>query len=220
MANNFLTAMFHDAQAQDTYDSYLAGLGWSLSKSSSGFTLTCGGYSDRLSDLALKLLADFCSVNSADETSFLKDSHFRTTKDKIVRGLKSYFESRRADSLAQYYLNLLMSSKSQGIEKNLELAEAMSLDDVVKQHQSIWADGNLMIEVFYNGNISERDATTFFTQATNIVERTQSKHAPAKQMNDSSSWVPGPFERRLPPGEDLELHFTSLNPKEGEKWSI
>ena len=37
MQSNFITNIFADALAQETYDSYLAGLGWSLSKSSSGF---------------------------------------------------------------------------------------------------------------------------------------------------------------------------------------
>mmetsp|Transcript_18585 Transcript_18585/g.40225 ORF Transcript_18585/g.40225 Transcript_18585/m.40225 type:complete len:1247 (-) Transcript_18585:1784-5524(-) len=216
MQSNFLTNIFADSLAQDTYDAYLAGLGWSLSKSSSGFTLSCSGYSDRLSDLAIKLLTDFCHTGGSGDETFLKQSHFETTKDKVVRGLKSYFESRRADSLALYYRNLLLSSKGEGIESNLELAEAMTLADVAKQHDCIWTDEDMTIEVLYTGNVSQKEAEAFFGKATGIIERTQSRvlQKRAGPTNKCSPWVPGPFERRLLPGEDLELHFASKNPKE------
>ena len=106
-----------------------------MSASSSGLTLSCSGYSDRLTDFALKLLTDFCQGKP-----FLKESHFITAKDKIVRGLKGYFESSRADTLAFHYRNLLLSSKGGGVKNNLELAEGMTLTDVARQQQNIWAD--------------------------------------------------------------------------------
>ena len=212
MKSNFITNIFADSLAQETYDSYLAGLGWSLSKSSSGFTLSCSGYSDRLPDLALQLLKDFCDA----EGSFLKsESNFATTKDKIVRGLRSFFESRRADSLALYYRNLLLN-RGQGVEKNLLLAEAMSIDAVREQHQNIFTDKDMVIEVFYTGNVSKKDAEAFFGEATNIIEETQAKVLQERPVHNMlNQYVPGPFERRLVPGEDLELHFASKNPKEG-----
>ncbi|KAL7552322.1 hypothetical protein ACHAWF_015546 [Thalassiosira exigua] len=215
MKSRFLTHIFADALAQETYDAYLAGLGWSLSNSSSGFTLTCSGYSDRLSNLALKLLADFCSVgDTGDKASFLKGHYFATVKDKIERGLKSYFESRRADSLALYYRNLLLSSQGQGIEKNLEIAKAMTLADIAKQHQRIWADKNMMVEIYYSGNVSQKEAKDFSKKSIAILERAQSHVTQDAAHTINSTLVPGPFERRLPPGDDLELHFSSKNPKE------
>ena len=210
MKNNFMTNIFADALAQETYDAYLAGLGFSLSKSPSGFTLRCSGYSANLSDFAIQLLSDFSDVDGQD---FLKDSHFITTKDKIVRGLKSYFESRRADSLALYYSNLLLASRGSGIEKNLELAEAMTLEDIKNQHISLWSDSNVILEVFYTGNVSQKDAESFFSRAQTIIKQTQSK---VTKKSTVVPWVPGPFERRLIPGEELELHFQSKNPKEGK----
>mmetsp|Transcript_15246 Transcript_15246/g.27671 ORF Transcript_15246/g.27671 Transcript_15246/m.27671 type:complete len:1041 (-) Transcript_15246:645-3767(-) len=215
MQSNFLTNIFADAMAQDTYDSYLAGLGWSLSKSSSGFTLSCSGYSDRLSDFAIKLLTDFCHLDGSSDETFLKESHFITSKDKFVRGMRSYLESSRADSLALYYRNLLLTSKGDGIMKNLELAEAMKLTDVVNQQQEIWADENMVVEMFYTGNVSQKEAELFFDQTMDIIEKTQSKVLQDRaEQTKCSPWVPGPFERRLPPGEDIELHFASKNPKE------
>ena len=61
--SRFLTSLFADAQAQETYDAYIAGLGFTLSKSSSGFTLTVSGYSDRLSDFALKVCHEMFVFN-------------------------------------------------------------------------------------------------------------------------------------------------------------
>ena len=198
------------------YDAALAGLGWSLSKSSSGFTLSCSGYSDRLSELAMKLLTDFCRVGDDDE-SFLKESHFITTKDKTMRGLKSYLESSRADSVALYYRNLMLSSQGKGVEANLEVAESMKFEDVVNQHQEIWADSGMMLEVFYTGNVSKKEAEVFFSKATDVIKKTQAKVIQQRTKvfrPVASALMPGPFERRLIAGEDLELHFASKNPQD------
>jgi secreted Zn-dependent insulinase-like peptidase len=212
MKSNFITKIFADALAQETYDARLAGLGWSLSKSSSGFTLSCSGYSDRLPDLAMKLLTDFCHVS---DDSFLRESYFIATKDKIVRGLTSYFESSRADSLALYYRNLLLSSQGKGIEANLEVADSMTYVDIVNQHREIWADTGMVLEVLYTGNVSKKEAKTLFEKATDVIERTQAMVL-QDRIKNSSPLAPGPIERRLPAGEDLELHFSSKNPQEGK----
>jgi insulysin len=187
MQSEFLKNIFADSLAIDTYDAYLAGLGWSLTKTTAGFTLTCHGYSDRLSDLALKLLKEFASP------SFMESRHFATAKDKTVRGLSSFFESKRADSLAIYYRNLLMNYRGDGVELNLEIARAITLKDVEKHHVSIWADNELSLEVLYTGNVSEKQARSFFSDATDVIERTCSLVAQTEAVkNDSEkSWVPG-----------------------------
>jgi len=210
LQSEFLKSIFADALAIDTYDAYLAGLGWSLSKTSSGFTLTCHGYSDRLPDLALKLLKALTSP------TFLEDRHFTTAKDKTIRGLSSFFESRRADSLAVYYRNLLLNYKGNGVEENLEIAKAITLRDIEKHHAMIWADNDLSLEVFYTGNVSEKQARSFFSDATDVIDATRSLVAQKDNLDDSisESWTSGPLERRLPAGEDIELHFESKNPKE------
>jgi len=187
MQSEFLKSIFTDALAIDTYDAYLAGLGWSLSKTSSGFTLTCHGYSDRLPDLALKLL------NELTSPSFLAERHFTTAKDKIVRGLSSFFESRRADSLAIYYRNLLLNFKGCGVEQNLEIARAITLKDIEKHHALIWADDDLSLEVLYTGNVSEKQARTFFSDATDIIATTRPLVTQKEGVENSSSgsWVSG-----------------------------
>ena len=207
--SRYLASLFSDAQAQETYDAYIAGLGFSLSKTSSGFTLTVSGYSDRLSDFALKLLSDFCTVNED-----LLKPHFDTTKDKFVRSLKSFFQSSRADSLALYYRNLLVSGKGRGIEENLEIAESMVLDDIMKHHEEIFSDTNMLVECFYTGNVGKEAAEGFFSKATDIIKARRSRVETTIKVK--SEYIPGPLERRLLPGEDYELHFQSQNEKEGK----
>jgi insulysin len=188
MKSNFLTGIFADAMAQDTYDAHIAGLDWSLSKSSSGYTLSCYGYSDRLSDLALKLLTKFTAMKG--KGSFVNESYFQTNKDKTIRGLKSYFQSKRADSLAMYYRNLLMNWRGDGMEKSLEVAQAISLDDVISQHESIWSDAGMLLECLYTGNVSEKDARAFFERATDIV-KSRAKSTQVGEATQNWGWVPG-----------------------------
>ena len=242
LQSEFLKIIFADALAINTYDSLLAGLGWSLSKSSAGFKLTCHGYSDRLPDLALNLLKEFTSP------SFLKERHFSTAKDKTIRGLSSYFESRRADSLAVYYQNLMMNYKGDGIDENLEIAKEITLKELEKHHAMIWTDRDLSLEVLCTGNLSEEQSKSFYADATEIIDSTRSlvtlNEADQDRSNNpwasgeyfrgkkllffrifsilqmtnligsTSPFMPGPLERRLPAGEDVELHFESKNPKE------
>ena len=188
--------------AQETYHASLAGLSWSLSKSSSGFSLSCGGYSDRLPELAVKLLTDFCSLDGV-----MNPSHFTSSKDKTERSLRSYLASPRADSVALYY------SQGKGVEANLEVAESLTFEDIVDQHRRIWADTGMVMEVLYTGNVSKEEAETFFVKSMDVIERTQAKVLQYPVPSASAS-VPGPFERRLPAGEDLELHFASKNPQD------
>merc|ERR1712070_433833 len=103
--------------AQETYDAELAGLHWNLSLTSKGIKINMDGYSDRLSDLALTIMSEFLlpstgtnhekdahttttSSSSSSSTAlprFLQESYFHSVKDRVLRGLKSYYTTRRAD---------------------------------------------------------------------------------------------------------------------------
>jgi insulysin len=56
MKSTMLAVIFNQAMAQETYDAELAGLYWALSLGPSGIKLHCYGFSDRLPDLADKIL--------------------------------------------------------------------------------------------------------------------------------------------------------------------
>ena len=117
MHSSLLTSVFAQALAQETYDASLAGLHWSLSASSSGIRLSCSGYSDRLSDLAIKVLRDFINGD------FILESYVETTRDRAVRNISTYLSSRRADSHAQHYQSLMLSEKNAVIDVSLKFAK-------------------------------------------------------------------------------------------------
>uniref|UniRef100_A0A7S4QE70 Peptidase M16 N-terminal domain-containing protein n=1 Tax=Ditylum brightwellii TaxID=49249 RepID=A0A7S4QE70_9STRA len=155
MQSQILTGVFSDALAQETYDASLAGLHWSLYKSSAGIVLNCSGYSDRLPDLAIQLLKDFFMVGEEnkdnDKESFLQESHFTSTKDRAIRGYKSFFQSRRADTQAMYFRDLLMSSLGGGNEKSLVAAESITLESLKQQHKRILMDADKELECLFFG---------------------------------------------------------------------
>ena len=182
--SNLLTSIFHEATAQSTYDAHLAGLGFSLSKSSSGFTLTVSGYSDRLSDYAKELLTNFCS------SDFIGETQFASCKDGTVRSLRSFHESKRADSIAIYYRDLLVSGKGEGVEKSLATVEQISLDDVISHHHDVFSDSDSKLEVLYTGNVSQDQAAVMFDAAKNIVRKRRSVKADVSS-GTNTSWEPG-----------------------------
>jgi insulysin len=58
LQSSILSGLFSEAMAQETYDADLAGLYWSLTLGGSGIRLHCSGFSDRLPDLALKIMGE------------------------------------------------------------------------------------------------------------------------------------------------------------------
>ena len=202
--SSLLSSMYAQAQAQETYDAALAGLHWSLSLNSAGVLISCSGFSDRLPDLALKILEDFITGD------FLQENHFVSCRDRVVRNLKTFLESRRADSDAMYYRDLLLTSNSLGVDSSLEAAEAATLEAVKAHHVALMQNEETVSECLFTGNVSSSEATRFFNSVSEMLV----KAIPKLQRAGSQSWIPGDVERRLPPGGDVELHFASKNPQE------
>ena len=202
--STLLASMFNQALAQDTYAASLAGLGWDLSLSSGGIGLNCSGFSDRLHDLALEVLSAFL------KPTFMTEFHFSGAKDRLIRSLKTFFESRRADSHAVYYRNLILDSSSVDIESSLQAAEAVTLQDVQEHHKSLVQNKEVFLDCFLCGNVSEGDAKTFFESATSQLLKARS----GQPLADATMWIPGPTETRLGANDDIDLHFSSQNPHE------
>lgn len=206
LLSSLLAGMFNEAMAQETYDADLAGLYWSLSLGASGIKLNCFGFSDRLPDLGLKILSDFLSG------CWLKQQYFESCRDRLVRGLRTYFESRRADSHATYYRDALMASKDDGINESLEIALAIGFDEVSTHHQSILKETLPSVDCLFAGNVSAKDASRFFNSARSEVERASMK---ANGESTQEALIPsGALERQLEPGQEIQLHFASENPEE------
>jgi hypothetical protein len=68
------------------------------------------------------------------------------------------------------------------------------MDDILQQHQNIWTDDNIVLECLYTGNVSEKEATTFFEKANGIIERARMKATEETRYvsaEKSTSLVPG-----------------------------
>lgn len=197
LKSSMLAGIFSEALAQETYDASLAGLYWSLSLTSSGIRVSCSGYSDRLPDLALKVLDEFFLLGknrteNTEDGSFLKESYVASTKDRLVRSFRTYFQSRRADSHAMYYRDMLCSSEDDGIDLSLEVTEKMTLESLEKHRRQILRNDETEVECLFSGNVSEAQAKDFFSKASNILHEAsiESKNASPSRVN-SNAWVPG-----------------------------
>jgi len=193
-----VTGIFSEALAQETYDADLAGLYWSLSASSSGIQLSCSGYSDRLPDLALKLLQDFYLVGQTDDNkgdgveSFFKQSYFASVKDRLMRNFRTYFQSRRADAHAMYYRDMLLSSRDEGLDVSLGVTEITTLESLKEHHKVILENDESEIECLFTGNVSKEQAQEFFSKAASIHQSvTQGSKRDPSGDEKLDVWTPG-----------------------------
>jgi insulysin len=200
--STILSAIFSEAIAQEIYDADLAGLYASLSLSTSGIHINCSGFSDRLGDLALKILNEFLAGD------FLTERFFQSAQDRVLRNLKGFFESRRADAYAVYYRDFLLASVDSGIEDALKITEGATLHTTKTYLQKLLQNPESSIECFCIGNVSTKDAQNFFSDVCSAIEKSTSFG-----QSSERAWIPDNMERLLP-RQDLELHFTSRNPQE------
>jgi secreted Zn-dependent insulinase-like peptidase len=208
VSSSILSRMFSQAMSQDTYDADLAGLYWGVSLSSSGMRFSYSGFHDRLPDLSLDILRAFAS--RAPDSWVRQERFFTAAKDKLLRNLRTFFTSRRADAHANYYRDLLLEDQQASLETSIAAAESLTLNDVLAHHEAILMNESVFVDSLSMGNLSEEQARTFFAKATEFLMEARS----GRPLADGSLWRPSISEVRLSPGEDIEIHFPSANPQE------
>ena len=201
---SILASMFYDSQAVETYDADLAGLHWSLSCTQSGVKVSCSGFSDRLPDLASTILKKFYDPSG----DFLQDHFLESARDHMLRSLRTYFESRRADYHAIYYRDFLMASVGQPLDASIEETEKVTMESIKAYHKGLLKNNEALIECFYTGNVSESTAKKFYEESSTLV--TSVRDGEGAPM----TWTPAGIERRIPAGTDYQLHFASKNLQE------
>ena len=206
--SSILSNMFSQAQAQETYDADLAGLYWNVNLISGGIRFGFSGYHDRLPDLTMDILKAF--ARRSTDSWVREERFFRSAKDKLLRNLRTFFSSRRADSHANYYRDLLLEDQQGSIEESIHVAESVTLDDVLKHHGVLLQNECVFLDCLCLGNLSKDQSIDLFLQATDLLTLI---HAGQKLAADEL-WRPGRSEARLTPGEDFELHFASENLEE------
>lgn len=142
-------------------------------------------------------LYSFCSRTAGEFLSgdFVQASYFESTKDRVIRGLRTYFESRRADSHAMYYRDALLASQDGGIEESLNIAMKAQLEDVQKHFETILSNKEISLECLFSGNVSEHDAATFYNAVSSTIQKAQeinSHHIPSS----AKALIPGKFKKQ------------------------
>ena len=203
--SSLLASMFREALAQETYDADISGLSWNLSTSQQGIKLQCNGFSDKLSELVKKLLDDFLAGK------FIQERYFQAGKDRLLRNLRLYFSSRRADSLALYYRDFLMCHSDGGIPAAVAATENCTLDSLKYHHQNLLQNEESSIDCLYTGNVSSSEARAVFEHVLLSYDNAAKL---ARKEEVPTLWVPGPIERVLKEGEEVHLHFQSQNEQE------
>lgn len=110
---------------------------------------------------------------------FLKPSFFESTKDRVIRGLRTFFESRRADSHAMYYRDALLASKDNGIEDSLAMAIAADFETIKEHHAQILRNNEVVMDCLFSGNVSAKEAKNFFWQTSASIGEAQQLSSPA-----------------------------------------
>ena len=115
----------------------------------------------------------------------------------MVRYLASYLLSNRADEHASYYTNLLLSSRGNGIDGSLAAAKSISLDALREHHMNVISHKSTKLECFLTGNVSRKDATSFFSRACELMSSARNQFDKTCEENEevktnlSNSWIPG-----------------------------
>jgi secreted Zn-dependent insulinase-like peptidase len=168
MHSEILMAVFSDALAQETYAAASAGLHWRLSKTPSGLILRCSGYSEHLTDFALHVLTLFFA-----DHSFLKENYFKVNRDRYLRTLSTYFESKRADSYASYYTDFFLNSRGKGIDHTIEVTKGTSIS-TLKDHFERILSSQIQADCLFAGNVSMEESKRLFSGAQKIIAAAQS----------------------------------------------
>jgi hypothetical protein len=135
--------------------------------------------------LLVLLLGEFLSGD------FMKASYFESTKDRVIRGLRTYFESRRADSHAVYYRDALLASKDEGIDVALAMAEVAELQSVKDHHECILGNTEVTVDCLFSGNVSAENAKAFFSKATKQLQEAQKKSTIPATVSPINNFIPG-----------------------------
>lgn len=120
---------------------------------------------------------------------FLEKAYFDSTNDRMIRSLRTYFESRRADSHAMYYRDAFVSSMGDGIPESLAMAEAATFEATQGQHARLTQNDEVKIDCLFSGNVSKQEATDFYFKANSLIEKAHRTPEPGTS-DTSKNWVP------------------------------
>jgi len=154
------TMLLKDELNEYVYAAELAGLGYSLSNTKSGITLSVKGYNDKQHVLLDKLLTKLTSF-SVDE------NRFNILKEAYQRGLKN-FKAEQPHQHAVYYNSVLLSERVWHKEELVEELDQLTVDSVREFVKRILS--NIRIEALVYGNNTEAGARELYDTIVNKLQ--------------------------------------------------
>jgi hypothetical protein len=109
----------------------------------------------------------------------------------VIRGLKTYFESRRADSHAVYYRDSLLASRDNGIDESLQIAQGAELERVKTHFEQVIGNKEVLLECLFTGNVSSTEAKDFYSKLSIILQGTNAQQQASPAIDPSKLILPG-----------------------------
>jgi len=150
------------------YPAFLAGMRWSLQPTNLGFQLFLWGFSQKLPALAAVLIK---ALLTWDDRGF--EPLFEAKRDALVRSLRSHSKSR-ADTLASYFLELLLCPQRVPVSERLTAAEELELEALRHFHSDVIT--RLGTRLFTFGNMSCEGALDLASIILREMRVTRSMH--------------------------------------------
>ena len=164
---DILVSLLKDSLNEYSYPAYLAGLNFELYKHMRGVTIKISGYSDKQSNLLIKIIKSLRSV------SFTED-RFAVTKERLKRQLDNAKDKKPYEQAIARVQNILINPSWTEAQRLSALNE-LSLLDINKYREQFLSE--LETVLFVNGNLSRASALTIAQQINTILlKQTKTSH--------------------------------------------
>ncbi|CAD6898866.1 unnamed protein product [Tilletia controversa] len=159
--SRLLTRLLKDALTEFSYDSLLAGLGYTVDASGDMIGLSIDGYNDKLPVLfrtTLQKLASFATE--------LDPKRFELIKEKTRRAYEN-FAHEAPYQHAMYYRSSLLEERVWTVEERLAELDAVGIEDLKRYIPEVLARSHL--EVLVEGNMEREEAEKLVEEAEGIL---------------------------------------------------
>ena len=164
---DILVSLLKDSLNEFSYPAYLAGLNFELYKHMRGVTVKISGYSDKQSNLLIKI------INSLKNVSFTED-RFAIIKERLKRRLDNAKDKKPYEQALARAQNILINPSWTEAERLAALIE-LNLNDINKHREQFLSE--LEAVLFVNGNLSRASALTIAQQIdATLLKHTKTSH--------------------------------------------
>jgi secreted Zn-dependent insulinase-like peptidase len=180
---DILVSLLKDSLNEFSYPAYLAGLNFELYQHMRGITVKISGYSDKQSNLLIKI------INSLKNVSFTED-RFAIIKERLKRQLDNAKDKKPFEQAIARAQNILINPSWTEAERLVALNE-LNLIDINSYRKQFLSE--LEAILFVNGNLSRASALNIAQQidATLLKEArtTHVERAKITKLDGNNTWA-------------------------------